>query len=60
MLADNRFLSVATLSLPADRCGGGLGPLHRIQQTSEKIQGWHSQCKHSEREGLRCGGNSIS
>ena len=61
MLADNRFISVASPALHVVRLegGGSVRPLRRIQHPSEKIQGGYFLCKHPEREGLR-GGDKIS
>ena len=39
--------------------GGRVGPLWRIKQAPEKIQGGNTQCEHPERKSLRGGGNTI-
>ena len=39
--------------------GGRFGPLWRIQQAPEEIQGGNTQCEHPERKSLRGSGNTI-
>ena len=39
--------------------GGRVGPLWRIQQAPEEIQGRNTQCEHPERKSLRGSGNTI-
>ena len=61
--AGRNKISVSGVSglAPSQVWGGGrVGPLRQIQQASEKFQDWHSSCEHSEKEGLRGGGNTIS
>ena len=39
--------------------GGRIGPLWRVKQVPEEIQGGNTQCEHSERKSLRVSGNII-
>ena len=39
--------------------GGRVGPLWRIKQAPEKIQGGNTQCEHPEKKSLRDNGNTI-
>ena len=54
------YLSILLVTSPAlPPVGGRVGPLWRIQQASEEIQGGNTQYEHPERKSLQGSGNII-